>query len=166
MHTLFEVDDQPGWMGAVVRERASIEPVVPDGVRSSAAPILDGTATPAPKRVLPCCVIHNDLGADHLLVDPETGRATAILDFGDLSIGDPANDFVGLPAWLGWSFLREVLHAYGPVDDASFFERIEFLARACTLVWLGEAARTPEHSRAADLAKHRSWVERTFDPTS
>jgi aminoglycoside phosphotransferase (APT) family kinase protein len=164
--TFPESAEQAAWMAAVVRDRDSIRPNVPEEVLSEAEPFLEGTATPAPERDAPHLVIHNDLGADHVLVDPDTGRATAILDFGDLCLGDPANDFVGLPAWLGWGFLRDVLSAYGAPPDAAFLDRIAFLARACTLLWLGEASRTPEHSRAADLQKHRDWVRRTFDPES
>ncbi|MDQ2784310.1 MAG: phosphotransferase, partial [Chloroflexota bacterium] len=43
-------------------------------------------------------LLHRDLGGDHLLLDPYTGDLVAVIDWGDVSTGDPAQDFCGLPA--------------------------------------------------------------------
>lgn len=40
------------------------------------------------------CLVHNDLGLEHLLVDDETRRSYAMIDFEDAWIGDPAVDLV------------------------------------------------------------------------
>ena len=39
-----------------------------------------------------CC---GDLVRDHLLVDEHTGHLTGIIDFSDVALGDPAQDFLG-----------------------------------------------------------------------
>ena len=36
---------------------------------------------------------HNDLGIEHVLVDPDTGAVTGIIDWTDAAIVDPAYDF-------------------------------------------------------------------------
>ncbi len=36
---------------------------------------------------------HNDLGIEHVLVDPATGAVTGIIDWSDAAITDPAHDF-------------------------------------------------------------------------
>lgn len=44
----------------------------------------------------PCeVVLHGDLVSDHLLVDGYTGHLTGIIDFSDVALGDPAQDFLG-----------------------------------------------------------------------
>jgi aminoglycoside phosphotransferase (APT) family kinase protein len=67
-------------------------------------------------------LLHRDLGGDHLLLDPETGNLAGVIDWGDLSIGDPAQDFCGLPA----AWLPILLSHYGGAVDAIFAERVAF----------------------------------------
>jgi aminoglycoside 2''-phosphotransferase len=49
-------------------------------------------------------MIHADLAPEHLLADPETGVLSAVIDFGDAGLGDPAYDV--RPEWTQY---------YGPV---------------------------------------------------
>jgi aminoglycoside phosphotransferase (APT) family kinase protein len=76
----------------------------------------------------PSAVVHGDLHFRHLLV--EDGRATGVIDWVDLSRGDPAVDLQ-----LVWSFVppagrRDWLAAYGPVPE-------ERLLRARVIaIWL------------------------------
>ncbi len=67
-------------------------------------------------------LLHRDLGGDHFLLDPHTGNLTAVVDWGDVSIGDPAQDFCGLPA----AWLPALLAAYGGAVDATFADRVAF----------------------------------------
>ena len=41
-------------------------------------------------------LVHNDLWAEHILVDLRSGGVSGIIDWGDAVIGDPAVDFAGL----------------------------------------------------------------------
>ncbi len=67
-------------------------------------------------------LLHRDLGGEHLLLDPQTGNLTAVIDWGDVSIGDPAQDFCGLPtAWL-----PALLTSYGGAVDTTFADRVAF----------------------------------------
>ncbi len=65
-------------------------------------------------------------------------RLTAIVDWADAAIADPAADLAGLAIWLGPAFVREVLRSYaGPADEGTY-HRAVFLARAGLLGFLDE----------------------------
>jgi aminoglycoside phosphotransferase (APT) family kinase protein len=68
-------------------------------------------------------VVHGDLGPEHLLVDPSSGRLTGVIDFGDCGIGDPAIDIAGLLIALGEQVMPELLAAYGRAEDTALLER-------------------------------------------
>ena len=58
---------------------------------------------------------HADLKGEHLFVSEDGTRLTAIVDWADAAIADPAADLAGLAIWLGPAFVREVLRSYaGP----------------------------------------------------
>lgn len=60
-------------------------------------------------------LIHADLLDDHVLLDLPRRRVSGVIDFGDVSIGDPALDV--------WESLRAF---YGGALDRTFFERRRF----------------------------------------
>jgi aminoglycoside phosphotransferase (APT) family kinase protein len=110
----------------------------------------------------PLRLIHEDLSPEHLLVDPETGDLTGIIDWSDASMGDPARDFTPLVGWYGWSFVDDVLRNYPHQTDQGFPERLQFMARLLSLMWLAEVCEwTPD--AADDVAKHVRWVHNVFD---
>jgi aminoglycoside 2''-phosphotransferase len=68
------------------------------------------------------CIVHGDLGAEHILVDSVTGDITGVIDFGDAWLGDPAGDFATILAgrtgeYLGTEGIAAAVEAYG--GDAS-----------------------------------------------
>jgi aminoglycoside 2''-phosphotransferase len=67
-------------------------------------------------------LLHRDLGSDHLLLDAHSGDLSAVIDWGDASIGDPAQDFCGLPS----AWLPALLASYGGAVDATFADRVAF----------------------------------------
>lgn len=93
-------------------------------------------------------------------LDARTGKLVAVIDFGDLALGDPAFDFVSFYTWLGRDFVSSVLAQYElPIDDG-FSNRLQFLARVFSLVWLAEGQlRDPSPL----LTKRLSWVRHAFD---
>ena len=70
--------------------------------------------------------IHGDLGCEHIFCDPQRGRLTGVIDWGDSIIGDPALDFVGLHWGHGRVFTERVLEHYTGTIDAAFWQRIAF----------------------------------------
>jgi aminoglycoside phosphotransferase (APT) family kinase protein len=67
---------------------------------------------------------HNDLGAEHVLIDPGTGAVTGLIDWSDAAVCDPAYDY-GL-------LLRDLGPA-APQPRAELRERALFYAR-CSLI--------------------------------
>lgn len=67
--------------------------------------------------------VHGDLTDRNILVDPETGRPTGILDWGDSAIMDPAIDFAGLFE-LNLKLGDATLDAYRP-ESTDFQARVE-----------------------------------------
>ena len=100
----------------------------------------------------PLRFIHQDLSPEHVLADPQTGQITGILDWTDTMLGDAARDFVFLVGWRGWPFVEEVLLHYPPVDEG-FRDRLRFMSRLLTPVWLGYA-----YERGTEIEKMRAWV--------
>ena len=75
-------------------------------------------------------LVHRDLAAEHILVDPDTKQVTGIIDWSEISISDPAIDFAGMFHWGGLEFTHAVLSHYRvPVDDG-LLERARLLAAA------------------------------------
>ena len=67
-------------------------------------------------------VLHGDFAADHILAEDDSIKA--VIDFGDVSWGDPDYDFMYLFADLGWVFVEKVARSYGHPD-------LERLRRKC-----------------------------------
>ena len=59
---------------------------------------------------------HHDLAPEHVLATPDGTRLAGIIDWGDLSLGDPALDFAGFAAAERDPRLLAMLAAYGPAD--------------------------------------------------
>lgn len=78
-------------------------------------------------------LVHNDLWAEHILVDSRSDRVSGIIDWGDIVIGDPAIDFACLYAWYGESLLENVLMHYTGKLDAEVISRSRYLA-ACLAI--------------------------------
>lgn len=71
-------------------------------------------------------LLHCDLNCEHIFCDVEHGMLTGIIDWGDATIGDPAQDFVGLLVGRGRAFTERVLAHYQGVVDVAFWRRMDF----------------------------------------
>ena len=97
----------------------------------------------------PTALVHGDLHLRHLLVDDD-GRASAVIDWIDLSYNSPGVDFV-----LYWSVLppegrKEFREAYGTItDDQLLCGRILALFLCGTLAVYGHHERMPALKREA-----------------
>jgi aminoglycoside phosphotransferase (APT) family kinase protein len=103
---------------------------------------------PSPQRV----VAHADLGAEHVL--ELDGELTGIIDWSDAAITDPALDFARLYRDFGPRFLDELLHVYGPLQDA--IPRITYFARCAALEDLA-------YGRAVGRGEYVTNAERSFE---
>ena len=96
------------------------------------------------------CLTHNDLYTEHILLDSGSGKVSAIIDWSDAVIGDPAIDFAALYPWLGTSGIQRVLASYSrPIDD-------QVLARARYLA-VGQSLR--DITQGGEIGRP-DWTER------
>jgi aminoglycoside phosphotransferase (APT) family kinase protein len=129
MSDLVETDDHPltAWLQEAAETYATVAERVPEVHRRSveaflaAAPLPDGYAL---------AFSHNDLGIEHVLVDPAGWTVTGIIDWSDAAIVDPAYDFGLLHRDLGPA-ARAALDSYRTAanDVAALGERAVFYAR-------------------------------------
>lgn len=70
-------------------------------------------------------VIQGDIMPEHIIVNPKSHKLVGIIDFGDVSVGDPAYDFAFLSRY-GKDFLTETYKNYKLQRDEHFEERRKF----------------------------------------
>ena len=92
--------------------------------------------------------IHGDLWYENILVDPQTGRISGVLDFDATSIGDPAWD-LATQLHCGRPFAKLVFDAYR-FKDATLWERAGTLFRLRPFEGLDWAARNNDAAEFED----------------
>jgi aminoglycoside phosphotransferase (APT) family kinase protein len=92
MATLVGVDDQPlvQWQREAAQAYATVAGKVPVVRRRPVEAFLD---SPPPAGGWVPVFSHNDLGIEHVLVDPGSWTVTGVIDWSDAAIVDPAVDF-------------------------------------------------------------------------
>jgi aminoglycoside phosphotransferase (APT) family kinase protein len=127
---LVGIDDQPlaEWQSEAAETYATVAREVPVGCRRLVEAFL---GAPPPADGWAPVFSHNDLGTEHVLVDPDTRTVTGIIDWSDAAIVDPAIDFGLLYRDLGPAALQAVMGGYRTeVNDlATLAERAVFYAR-------------------------------------
>ena len=118
---------------------------------------IEQVALPPTQYEGPLRFIHHDLSPEHLIVNLKTGQLVGILDWTDAILGDAARDFAALVTFHGWRFAEEVLRNYHAPIDSEFRERMGYMARLLSVIWLSEA-----HLQGSDVAKHIEWVLNAF----
>jgi aminoglycoside phosphotransferase (APT) family kinase protein len=131
MAELVDLDDQPldGWLADAAGEYEAVGSVVPPEHRHWIEAFL---AAPPPAPAPGLVFSHNDLGIEHVLVDPTSMRIQGIIDWSDAAITDPAYDLGLILRDLGPSALDAALRAYGP-SSGGLVERAWCYARCSVL---------------------------------
>lgn len=71
-------------------------------------------------------IIHGDLTASNIIYSEKKGRISAVIDFTDAQLGDPAFDFAGIYWAYGENFTKEVLSWYQTNESAdALFKRVQ-----------------------------------------
>ncbi len=77
----------------------------------------------------PNVVTHSDFGTGNVLIDAEGSRLTGIIDFGDISLNDPATDFATFYRRFGKPFAVDMAEAYRlPLGD-DFWMRVDYQSK-------------------------------------
>ena len=79
------------------------------------------------------CLLHADLSPEHVFVDPATRAVTGIIDFGDVTIGDPDYELQRLYADYGDRFLQTYLAVNPHPCPNRLRRKLRFFDRASTL---------------------------------
>ncbi|MBF6078585.1 phosphotransferase family protein [Nocardia beijingensis] len=134
MADFVDTDDQPKavWLDEAARIYETITDMVPEAHRPAVEVFLD--ARPAADRY-GLVFSHNDLGIEHVLVEPVSATVTGVIDWSDAAIADPAYDFGLIYRDLGPSALDAALRAYraSAEDSRAIRERAAFYARCGVL---------------------------------
>ncbi|MEU1534512.1 phosphotransferase family protein [Streptomyces fagopyri] len=127
---LVDVDHEPPaeWLHEATENYVTAAGRIPAAHRRPVEAFLDaapphGGCTPA--------FSHNDLGIEHVLVDPATWTVTGVIDWSDAAVVDPAHDFGLLLRDLGPAAVRAALSRCRADADglAALSERAVFHAR-------------------------------------
>jgi aminoglycoside 2''-phosphotransferase len=89
-------------------------------------------------------LVHADLSVPHILWDRRAAKITAIIDFGDMIIADPAGDLAGLYENYGPKFIRYLIRYLRSEDLAALVERVY---RLFELSWIDWAVDVFEEQR-------------------
>jgi len=145
------------WLRDAERDYREIAGHVPAAARRVIESFL-GRTPPEEPRVEAFC--HNDLGAEHVLVDAETGAVTGVIDWADAAITDPARDLALVHRDLGPGVFELALAHYGEPFGDKDLERTVFYARCKLLEDVAYGLGTPGARRYAEAGL--SHLARTF----
>lgn len=146
---LVEPDDEPPaqWLA----EAAELVDDIGDSLPARfAGPVRAFLAAPPPEPARergpadsghPLVFSHNDLGIEHVLVDPATFAVTGVLDWTDAALVDPAYDFGLLYRDLGATGLHAAFGGYGQ-STVDIESRALFYARCSVLEDLAYGLKT------------------------
>ncbi|MGH8835823.1 MAG: phosphotransferase family protein [Actinomycetes bacterium] len=132
MRELVDVDDQPfeGWRADAADLYGTVAQAIPEAFQSAIGAFL---RAPPSTEDHPLVFSHNDLGIEHVLVDPNTGAISGIIDWSDVAIVDPAFDIGLIYRDLGPVALAAAVSSYraggNHAEDANLVERATFYAR-------------------------------------
>jgi aminoglycoside phosphotransferase (APT) family kinase protein len=101
---------------------------------------------------------HNDLGIEHVLVDPATATVTGVIDWSDAALADPACDFGLLYRDLGPAALAAALTEYRAGDAAALRERTAFYARCSLLEDLAYGTQTGQNAYTDKSLAALEWL--------
>lgn len=150
------------WSAELPAFVAAIEPVLDADARAEVDRFL---VTPPPRAQPPerLVLTHNDLGAEHVLVDPVTLAVTGIIDWSDAAVADVAGEVGRLLRDLGADHLEGVLQGVGvtATERDGLLERAWWVARCLVIEDLAYAL---EHR--PDLVAHElTGLRRTLRPS-
>lgn len=101
---------------------------------------------------------HNDLGIEHMLVDPTTWSVTGVIDRSDAALTDPARDFALVYRDLGPAGLEAATATYRPGADHALVDRAVFHARCGALEDLSYGLASRRQAHATTSLRSVAWL--------
>lgn len=103
-------------------------------------------------------VCHNDLGAEHILVDEQSKKITGIIDWSDIAFTDPARDFGRLYRDFGPELLQSMQAYYPAEPTATFLNRVEFYAKCGALEDFAYSIDTQNEKYVQKSLRSFTWL--------
>jgi aminoglycoside phosphotransferase (APT) family kinase protein len=149
-------DDEPpeAWLAEARQHYELVGPTLPDEHREAVERFLE---QPPPPAVDELVFSHNDLGIEHVLVDPSTLDVAGIIDWTDAALTDPAVDFGLLFRDLGEPALAAALRAYGDTSDG-LAPRARFYAGCALLEDMAFGMATTRTEYVSKSLAGLAWV--------
>ncbi|MGS0688657.1 phosphotransferase family protein [Nakamurella sp. GG22] len=159
-----EVDDEPlsGWL---VEARECWDAIGDWAATASGLPqdslgrIQRFLAAPPPPRGDEICFTHNDLGSEHVLIDPASGAITGVIDWTDAAVADPAVDLGLVLRDLGDEAFHAAARQVPGGEPEGLRERALFYARCRSLEDMGFGI---ENDRPEYVANTVAAADRLF----
>ncbi|MGW0964887.1 phosphotransferase family protein [Streptomyces sp. NPDC002516] len=156
---LVEADHQPlaEWRQEARGIYAAVAGRVPAAHRPPIEAFLD--AAPPPEGYTPT-FSHNDLGIEHVLVDPVAWTVTGVIDWSDAAVVDPAYDFGLLHRDLGPAAARAAIRGYRTAanDVTALGERAVFYARCSVFEDLAHGIETRQGTYVDKSLAAMEWL--------
>jgi aminoglycoside 2''-phosphotransferase len=127
--TPFRVDYQRDWQ----RVQDEVYPLLDKSLRKRVAELYEDYLGDDRNFEHSPALLHGDLWPEHILCDPTSGRPRAIIDFGDLRVGDPDFDLMPLYGMYGRDVVAATVTARGGAPTPELFRKLGFYLRANTL---------------------------------
>jgi len=153
---LVEVDQYPmdAWRADAERDYDTVVDRLPRTARARVERFLAATPPPPCDDAVFC---HNDLGAEHVLVD-DSGAITGVIDWSDAALADPARDVARILRDLGPGMFETVLAQHPAAWDPAARERAVFYARCALLEDLVYGLHTRTRRYADAALAHLPWT--------
>jgi aminoglycoside phosphotransferase (APT) family kinase protein len=103
---------------------------------------------------------HTDIKGEHIFVRQGGSEVTAIIDWADAEVCDPARDYAGLVIWLGPAFTRAAAVA-GEGNDPTLADRAIWIGRAGVARYLSDMLAGGER---APMALIEQQIRTAFGP--
>lgn len=147
-----ERDDEPldGWLDDA---RSAFIEVASQLTTEQRRRVEDFLAETPPVEATDLVFCHNDLGAEHLLVD-DAATLIGVIDWSDAAIADPAHDLGRLYRDVGPDAFSVVVDHYDHEVDGAMLVRTRFVARCALLEDLAFGLRTGDHRYSDAALRH------------
>ena len=156
MADLVSTDVQPlaEWLREAAETHAVVVEEVPAVARRSVAVFLE---TPPPDEPHTLVFSHNDLGIEHVLVDPDDLSVTGVIDWSDAALVDPAYDLGLIHRDLRPAALDAALSSYR-CDAVALRERAVFYARCSVFEDLAHGIETGQKRYIDKCLAAMEWL--------
>ncbi|MER7334061.1 phosphotransferase [Micromonospora sp. NPDC000119] len=156
---LVDIDETPltEWHREAEEFYSTVAGGIPPGHRPAVDAFFRSAPPPEPRTSV---FSHNDLGIEHVLVDPDNGEVTGIIDWSDAAITDPAYDFGLICRDLGPHALDLALARYdapGP-DRTGLPDRAVFYARCSLFEDLSYGVDTGQNAYVSKSLEAMTWL--------